>query len=138
MLTRYLEETMAKARYDLVSPGRYVGELAEFGLRVEGENLEATRRALREALDLHLLETLRSGLIPPGLEATPDPLRERFFALAQEMWRLLREAPAPLPRPRKAPSLEEWIKGLGVQVVRRHEEGEEERERVLNLSLIHI
>ena len=32
MLTRYLEETMAKARYDLVSPGRYVGELAEFGV----------------------------------------------------------------------------------------------------------
>ena len=132
MLTRYLEETMAKARYDLVSPGRYVGELAEFGLRVEGENLEATRRALREALELHLLETLRSGLLPPGLEATPDPLRERFFALAQEMWRLLREAPAPLPRPRKAPSLEEWLKGLGVQVVRRPEEGEEGRERVLN------
>ena len=50
MLTRYLEETMAKARYDLVSPGRYVGELAGFGLLVEGEYLAATRRALRGAL----------------------------------------------------------------------------------------
>ena len=28
--------------------------------------------------------------------------------------------------------MEEWLKGLGVQVVRRPEEGEEERERVLN------
>lgn len=78
MLTRYLEETMAKARYDLVSPGRYVGELAEFGLRVEGENLEATRRALREALELHLLETLRSGLLPPGLGPPPTPCGNAF------------------------------------------------------------
>ncbi|MCS6867557.1 hypothetical protein [Thermus sp.] len=140
VLTRYLEKAMAQARYDLLGPGRFVAELPELGLRVEAPHLEATREALREALEAWLLETLRSGLLPPGLEGNEDPVRTRFFALAQEMWRLLKEgaqapsseAPKPLepPKPRKALSLEEWLKALGIQVVKKPQE-EEEKEKVL-------
>ncbi|WP_038043636.1 DUF1887 family protein [Thermus tengchongensis] len=146
VLTRYLERTMAQARYDLAGPGRFVGELPELGLRVEAEHLEAARQALREALEAWLLDALRSGLTPPGLEGGEDPVRSRFFALAGEMWRLVRETPAeapkaqpPQPEPAKAQeapkskkvaSVEEWLKGLGIQVVKKPQE-EEEKEKVL-------
>lgn len=159
VLTRYLERTMAQARYDLAGPGRFVGELPELGLRVEAEHLEAARQALREALEAWLLDALRSGLTPPGLEGGEDPVRSRFFALAGEMWRLVRETPAeapkaqpPQPEPAKAQeapkakkvaSVEEWLKGLGIQVVKKPQEDalpegqtdlrkqEEEKEKVL-------
>ncbi|WP_337843767.1 hypothetical protein [Thermus sp.] len=141
VLTRYLSATLARARYDLLAPGRYVGEIPELGLKVEAEHLEAARTALQEALEAYLLDTLRQGVLPPGLEAPEDPIRARFFALAQEMWRLLK-APSPdepLPEEKKPPerpkkglaSLEEWLSGLGIQVVRRPEAEEEEKERVL-------
>ncbi len=142
VITRYLERVMAQARYDLLGPGRYVGELPEQGLRVEAPHLEAAREALREALEAWLVGALRSGAVPLGLEGEEDPLRARFFALAGEMWRLLQEASGaarpPLealkapegPRPKKPASLEEWLQGLGIQVVRRPQE-EEEKEKVL-------
>ncbi|SDE58117.1 hypothetical protein SAMN04488243_10475 [Thermus arciformis] len=137
VLTRYLESAMAQARYDLLGPKRFVAELPEFGLKVEAEHLEAARRALREALEAWLLEALRSGLTPPGLEGEGDPVRARFFALAGEMWRLLKGAPAEAPpkpqeapRPKRPASLEEWLQGLGIQVVRKPQE-EEEKEKVL-------
>ncbi|GAA6735199.1 PDDEXK family nuclease [Thermus oshimai] len=136
VLTRYLSATLARARYDLLGPGRYVGEIPELGLKVEAEHLEAARAALQEALEAHLLEALRQGVVPPGLEAPEDPVRTRFFALAQEMWRLLREPfleeKRPPEKPKKGPgSLEEWLSGLGIQVVRRPEAQEEEKEKVL-------
>lgn len=105
MLTRYLEETMAKARYDLVSPGRYVGELAEFGLRVEGENLEATRRALREALELHLLETLRSGAPPAGPPGHPRPLAGTLFRPGPGDVAPPPGGPSPTPEAEEGPEL---------------------------------
>ncbi|GAB5602585.1 hypothetical protein FJNA_11100 [Thermus sp. FJN-A] len=141
VLTRYLENTMAQARYDLLGPGRFVAELPELGLKVEAEHLEAARQALREALEAWLLDALRAGLTPPGLEGG-DPVRARFFALAGEMWRLVKGVPAEepraqpepqraqeAPRPRKPASLEEWLKGLGIQVVKKPQE-EEEKEKV--------
>ncbi|TBH21091.1 hypothetical protein ETP66_04555 [Thermus thermamylovorans] len=146
VLTRYLERTMAQARYDLLGPGRFAAELPELGLKVEAEHLEAARQALREALEAWLLEALRAGLTPPGLDGEADPVRARFLALAGEMWRLLREAPLPglearpplpepakapeVPRPKRVPSLEAWLKGLGLQVAKRPQE-EEEKEKVL-------
>lgn len=67
-------------------------------------------------------------------------MRARFFALAGEMWRLFQEASgaarppldrAPeVPKPKKPASLEEWLQGLGIQVVRKPQE-EEEKEKVL-------
>ncbi|MCH1927850.1 hypothetical protein L6232_23940, partial [Shewanella sp. C31] len=52
---------------------------------------------LREALEAWLLDALRAGLTPPGLEGG-DPVRARFFALAGEMWRLVKGVPAEEPR----------------------------------------
>ncbi|WP_105316616.1 hypothetical protein [Thermus tenuipuniceus] len=139
VLTRYLEKSMAQARYDLLGPGRFVAELPELGLRVEAPHLEAARESLQEALEAWLLDTLRSGLTPPGLEGVEDPVRTRFLALTREIWRLLREpgegeggktgaVPASSSRvqepsrAKKAPSLEEWLKGLGIQVVKKPQE----------------
>lgn len=143
VISRYLQNTMAQARYDLLGTGRFLAEIPELGLRVEAPHLEAAREALREALEAWLLETLRAGLTPPGLEGAEDPVRARFFALAGEMWRLLKEPPKPAPeapeppkekqeggKPRKVASLEEWLKGLGIQVVKKPEV-EEEKEKVL-------
>ncbi|WP_347241800.1 hypothetical protein [Thermus sp.] len=137
-ITRYLERVMAQARYDLLGPGRYVGELPEQGLRVEASHLEAAREALREALEAWLLEALRSGVVPSGLEGEGDPVRARFFALAGEMWRLAQEASgaARLARGQEGPkrkpaSLEEWLQGLGLQLVRRPQPEDEEKEKVL-------
>ncbi|WP_198665499.1 hypothetical protein [Thermus sediminis] len=148
VLTRYLEKAMAQARYDLLGPGRFLAELPEAGLKVEASHLEAAREALREALEAWLLTTLRSGLLPPGLEVEEDPRRTRFFALAEEMWRLLREASPPKeaaetpqarlsesPRPKKPPTLEEWLQGLGIQVVRKREEDEEKEKVLTRLAL---
>ncbi len=147
VLTRYLEKSMAQARYDLLGPGRFVAELPELGLRVEASHLEAARESLQEALEAWLLDTLRAGLTPPGLEGAEDPVRTRFLALTREIWRLFKESgevegtkagavPAPSTRvqepsrAKKAPSLEEWLKGLGIQVVKKPQE-EEEKEKVL-------
>lgn len=141
VISRYLQNTMAQARYDLLGPGRFLAELPEIGLRVEAPHLEAARESLQEALEAWLLGALRAGLTPPGLEGGEDPVRTRFFALAGEMWRLLRESPKPAEppepqrpqeggRPRKVASLEDWLKGLGIQVVKRPE-AEEEKEKVL-------
>ncbi|GAA6762258.1 hypothetical protein Thermus77927_06690 [Thermus hydrothermalis] len=140
---------MAQARYDLLGPGRFVAELPELGLKVEASHLEAAREALREALEAWLLEALRSGLTPPGLEGAEDPVRARFFALAGEMWRLLKEPPPPkeLPKPQEAPrpqeparakkfaSIEEWLRGLGIQVVKKPQEDEEKEKVLTRLSL---
>jgi hypothetical protein len=152
VISRYLQSAMAQARYDLVGPGRFLAEIPELGLRVEASHLEAAREALQEALEAWLLEALRTGLTPPGLEGGEDPVRARFFALAGEMWRLLREPPRPVPeapepqkpeapeppkekgeggKPRKPASLEEWLKGLGIQVVKKPQAEEEEKEKVL-------
>ncbi|WP_167481848.1 hypothetical protein [Thermus caldilimi] len=159
VLTRYLESIMAQARYDLLGPGRFVAELPQQGLRVEAEHLEAARKALREALEAWLLDALRSGLTPPGLEGEEDPVRARFFALAGEMWRLVKEKPAEAPkapppppepariqeasRSRRVSSIEDWLKSLGIQVVKKPREDalpegqtdlrkqEEEKEKVL-------
>ncbi|MFN3179885.1 MAG: hypothetical protein ACK41R_07055 [Thermus sp.] len=142
VLTRYLEKSMAQARYDLLGPGRFVAELPELGLRVEAPHLEAARESLQEALEAWLLDTLRSGLTPPGLEGAEDPVRTRFLALTREIWRLFREpggaeaalaSPSRVPEPsrgKRAASLEEWLKGLGIQVVKKPQE-EEEKEKVL-------
>ncbi|MDM7324466.1 MAG: hypothetical protein P3W93_005630 [Thermus sp.] len=145
VLTRYLEKTMAQARYDLAAPGRFVAELPELGLKVEADHLEAARKELQEALEMWLLDALRGGVVPPGLEGG-DPLRAKFFALAGQMWRLVKETGVEdgsrLPEPAKAKealklasapraSLEEWLKGLGIQVVKKPSE-DEEKEKVLN------
>lgn len=144
VITRYLEKAMAQARYDLLGPGRFLAELPEVGLKVEAPHLEAAREALREALEAWLLDALRSGVLPPGLEAQEDPRRARFFALAGEMWRLLGETPpasppAPetreSPRPKRPASLEEWLQGLGIQVVKKREEDEEKEKVLTRLAL---
>ncbi|GGM94473.1 hypothetical protein GCM10007092_04710 [Thermus composti] len=144
VLTRYLERTLAQARYDLLGPGRFSAELPELGLKVEASHLEAAREALKEALEAWLVEALRSGLVPPGLELQEDPVRARFFALAGEMWRLLREAPKPLPeakepaKPKRAFTLEEWLKERGIQLLRKPEPEEEEKERVLTRLALYL
>lgn len=146
VLTRYLERCMAQARYDLLAPGRYLGEIPELGLRVEADHLEAARAALREALESWLLNALRAGLLPPGLEeAGEDPLRARFLALVGEVWRLFQERPKPTPapeppRPKRPPSLEEWLRGLGLQVNRKPQESpeSEEKERVLTRLALYL
>ncbi|WP_243029395.1 hypothetical protein [Thermus altitudinis] len=154
ILTRYLEKAMAQARYDLVGPGRFVAELPELGLKVEAEHLEAARKGLQEALEAWLLDALRAGITPPGLEGE-DPLRARFFSLAGEMWRLVQEGSQaadaggrasgrmaegqkakepPRPAPAKA-SLEDWLKGLGIQVVKKPQEDEEKEKVLTRLAL---
>ncbi len=119
-LTRYLEAAMARAQYDLKAKGRYLGEIPELGLRVEGESLEGTRLALREALEVWLLKALRQGLQPPGLEVPGEsPLEVRFRGLVGELWNLIqggaKEAPeaAPSDRPKEA-GLLEWLKARGL------------------------
>ncbi len=147
VITRYLEKAMAQARYDLLGPGRFVAELPEVGLKVEAPHLEAAREALREALEAWLLNALRSGVLPPGLEAQEDPRRARFFALAAEMWRLLAEPPLEPakepkeprppepPRPKRPQNLEAWLQGLGIQVVKKREEDEEKEKVLTRLAL---
>ncbi|WP_172960795.1 hypothetical protein [Thermus scotoductus] len=161
IITRYLEKAMAQARYDLVAPGRFVAELPELGLRVEAEHLEAARRGLQEALEAWLLDALRAGVTPPGLEGE-DPLRARFFSLAGEMWRLLQEGsqagngggkalgqkePQKAKEPPRAAlargslgqppggNLEDWLKGLGIQVVKKPQEDDEKEKVLTRLAL---
>ncbi len=151
VLTRYLEKTMAQARYDLLAPGRYLGEIPGLGLRVEAEHLEAARTALREALESWLLNALRAGFLPPGLEGGEDPLRARFLALMGEVWRLVQEAPKPSPGPSDPPrlppepqrrppqGLEDWLRAKGLQVAPRPQgEGGEEREKVLTRLALYL
>ena len=142
VITRFLEERMRQARYDLLGPGRYVGEVLDLGVRVEAENLEEARQRLREALEERLLEMLRLGLPVEGL-GEGDARVERFRRLVLELWELVKEAPsAQKPPSQKAPelleapkpkSLEEWLRGRGIGVQKRPvAEGEEEREKVFS------
>ncbi len=144
ILTRYLAKAMERAQYDLLSAGRFAAEIPEFSLRVEANNLEAARHALQEALEEHLLESLRLGLPLPeldGLTLGPTtPKAERFRQLVHELWRMIEEepqaeraepTPPPPPPKRTGPNtLEEWLTSRGIKIQRRPvEESEEDRER---------
>lgn len=127
---------MRQARYDLLGPGRYVGEVPDLGVRVEAENLEEARRRLGEAVEERLLEMLRLSLPVEGL-GEGDARVERFRRLVLELWELVKEAPsAQKPPSQKAPepkSLEEWLRARGIGVQKRPvAEGEEEREKVFS------
>lgn len=140
VITRFIEERMRQAHYDLLGPGRYAGEIPELEVRVEAENLEKARARLQEALEERLLEMLRLGLPVEGL-GEGDARADRFRSLVLGLWALVRgEAPpseAPAAEPAleapKPKSLEEWLKSRGIAVQKRPvAEGEEEREKVFS------
>jgi hypothetical protein len=152
VITRFLEEKMRQARYDLLGPGRYVGEVPGLEVRVEAENLEEARSRLREALEERLLQMLRLGLPVEGL-GEEDARMDRFRSLVLGLWELVQkgapsspgsveapeeapagapplEPPAPEARPR---TVEEWLRVRGIAVQKRTlTEGEEEREKVFS------
>ncbi|MGQ9691883.1 MAG: type II toxin-antitoxin system HicB family antitoxin [Thermaceae bacterium] len=150
-ITRWLEEKMRQARYDLRGPGRYSGEIPGL-VQVEAENLEEARVRLREALEEKLAEMLRMGLPVEGFSEVDSRLG-RFRGLVLRLWELMQEGPAKDAEPKPSiekvegsPSepgpeggasggqdsfLEAWLGKRGVEVLRRPSPEGEEREKVL-------
>ena len=99
VLTRYLEKAMEAAEYDM-KRGRVRGRVRALGVEAEGENLEAARRALKEALEDRVVEHLRMGLELPSFGgaslAPPAERMEQIRRLAEGILRLSqREAVRP-------------------------------------------
>ncbi len=69
MITRYISEQLAKAKYKLLSDGTYFGEVPGLdGVWASGKTLEKCRSELAEIIESWLFLKIRKNIPIPGMQ----------------------------------------------------------------------
>ena len=81
MLTNYISQKLAQARYKILKDGTYFGEIPGLqGVWASGKTLEKCRETLREVLEEWLILKLRDGDVVPDFPSLRVKIRQKVYA----------------------------------------------------------